>query len=47
MIRKLYYSCVLFLTAFPAIVHGQANAVDAAVHGYIFDSSQITSQEDV
>lgn len=38
--RKLWYHCLLVLLMFPAAMHGQANAVDAAVHGYIFDSSK-------
>ncbi len=40
MIRKLYHLCVLSFIMFPVVSYGQANAVDAAVHGYIFDSSQ-------
>jgi hypothetical protein len=40
MIRKLYYWCILLVLVSPALLHGQANAVDAAVNGYVFDSAK-------
>jgi hypothetical protein len=42
--RKLVCPCLLLLLLFPAALLGQANAVDAAVHGYIFDPSKTVIQ---
>jgi len=39
LIRKFCVVSILELTALPAALFGQANAVDAAVNGYITDSS--------
>jgi len=39
LIRKFCVALILALTALPAALFGQANAVDAAVNGYITDSS--------
>ena len=40
MIRKLYFLLLLVHLAFPVASFGQANAIDAAVNGYVLDSSK-------
>ena len=40
MIRKLYFLLLLALLAIPVTSFGQANAIDAAVNGYVLDSSK-------
>ncbi|RZU43446.1 TonB-dependent receptor [Edaphobacter modestus] len=40
MTRKLYFLFLLALVAFPVDSFGQANAIDAAVNGYVLDSSK-------
>jgi hypothetical protein len=40
VIRKLYFLFLLALLAFPVASFGQANAIDAAVNGYVLDSSK-------
>lgn len=40
MIRNLCFLFLLLLAAYPAASFGQANAVDAAVNGYVLDPSK-------
>jgi hypothetical protein len=40
MNRNLCFLFLLVLVAFPAAAFGQANAVDAAVNGYVLDPSR-------
>lgn len=40
MIRNLCFLFLLLLAAYPAVSFGQANAVDAAVNGYVLDPSK-------